>query len=618
MVEATKTDVAKPDYLSLVNKGGSGFNVSELVSAIVASEIEPKRVLQNSKQEKTESAISGIGFLNSQVGVTQKNFQTIQRDKFFTTSSSSPSNIEIVSRDESKLSPGTRSISDVTTAKKMIFELGGFTSLTDTFSANLTIDYGSWVKTNGVTNSTSNFESGKTYIVTSELSGNDVTSIRNNSSWTNLGATIPVGSTFTINQGSNGAISQANIRHVDKYTFSDANASSSDSLNFTNKTISEIVALLDAEKDLEAKLVDITGEGTNYSIIISGDDTGFTNGFRITGDARWETSTIPDANANSNKFSQLSSDASFKLDGVQVTRKKNSITDLIDGASIELKADFTSTATVGISRSSTATQKTVEDIIFSLNEFKTEIDRLTFIDIEGDKNGALAMDPSTASIKNKFKRLAIQPLAGFGSKSVYLSQLGIKTNVNGEYIFDKVTFDKTFLNNPEYFGALKDDNLSTNSSEITIFKSEFTTIPDGTYNVSQVGGQWKFGDADLQRVDYNGGSRFTSVKYPGLVIVSASVAPSTFEVYAGQNFSKKIENLMTSVLDVESPLNNAVQSYQNTSSDIEDRLKKLEEREELIKTRYTAQFGKMEQSMTQFNSTKTLLDNFIEAWKKQK
>ena len=108
---------------------------------------------------------------------------------------------------------------------------------------------------------------------------------------------------------------------MDKYTFSDANASSSDSLNFT-KTISEIVALLDAEKDLEAKLVDITGEGTNYSIIISGDDTGFTNGFRITGDARWETSTIPDANANSNKFSQLSSDASFKLDGVQVTRKK--------------------------------------------------------------------------------------------------------------------------------------------------------------------------------------------------------------------------------------------------------------------------------------------------------
>ena len=75
-------EVAKPDYLSLVNKNSSGFNVSELVTAIVAAEIEPKRALQTSKQEKTESAISGIGFLNSQVAVTQKNFNTISSDSF--------------------------------------------------------------------------------------------------------------------------------------------------------------------------------------------------------------------------------------------------------------------------------------------------------------------------------------------------------------------------------------------------------------------------------------------------------------------------------------------------------------------------------------------------------
>ncbi len=33
-------EVAKPDYLSLVNKGGSGFNISELVTSIVGAEIE--------------------------------------------------------------------------------------------------------------------------------------------------------------------------------------------------------------------------------------------------------------------------------------------------------------------------------------------------------------------------------------------------------------------------------------------------------------------------------------------------------------------------------------------------------------------------------------------------
>ena len=45
-------EVAKPDYLSLVNQGGSGFNVSELVTAIVASEIEPKRAIKQPSKKR--------------------------------------------------------------------------------------------------------------------------------------------------------------------------------------------------------------------------------------------------------------------------------------------------------------------------------------------------------------------------------------------------------------------------------------------------------------------------------------------------------------------------------------------------------------------------------------
>ena len=82
MVEVAK-EVAKPDYLSLVNKSGSGFNVSELVDAIVGSEIEPKRNLQKTKQEKTENAISGIGFLKSQASTTQTSFTSLKNDTFF-------------------------------------------------------------------------------------------------------------------------------------------------------------------------------------------------------------------------------------------------------------------------------------------------------------------------------------------------------------------------------------------------------------------------------------------------------------------------------------------------------------------------------------------------------
>ena len=619
MVEVAK-ETAKPDYLSLVNKGGSGFNVSELVDAIVGSEIEPKRNLQKTKQEKTENAISGIGFLKSQASTTQTSFTSLKSDTFFEISSSNTSGVTVTATDETKLQANNRTISNVTTAKRMAFEFGGFSNLTDTFTANLTIDLGKWTKTAASSSAnTTNFQSDKTYIVTSPISvADDVTAITNKSSYGG-GSPIAKDTTFKVSSGQSGTISSAFIKEIDVYAFQDADGANADTVNFTNKSVSEVAALLNAIEGISATTVDTTGEGTNFSIIVTSDNTGADNGFRITGDnARFVTPDLPDASATINKFSQLASDATFTLDGVQVTRETNSITDLIDGATIELKSDFTTTASIGVSRSETAVRSTVNDVISNLNIFKAEIDSLTFIDLEGDANGPLALDPAVNSIKSSFKKLAVEPLNGYGEKSIYLSQLGIKTDSNGDYYLDDTVFKKTFSTNPEYFQALKDENLSANTSSATVTKSPFTQIPVGTYTVSKDGAQWKFGDTNLTRFDYKGGSMFTSTTYPGLVIKTAAADPASFKIYSGQSFSKRVSDLMTKAVEVGSPLRNSETTYKTRSEDIEARLKELEEREKLINTKYTEQFGKMEQAMTQFNSTKTLLENFIEAWKKQK
>jgi flagellar capping protein FliD len=624
MVEVAK-EVAKPDYLSLVNKSGSGFNVSELVDAIVGSEIEPKRNLQKSKQEKTENAISGIGFLTSQASSTQSSFNALKSDTFFEISSSNTAGITLTATDETKLQAGNRNISSVTTAKKMAFEFGGFSNLTDKFTANLTIDLGTWTKTAASSSANTNsITSQKTYMVTAPISaGADVTKITDGSSYGG-GSPIPANTTFTVNNGVSDTISSASIKEIDVYAFQDADGANADTLNFTNKSVSEVAALLNAITGISATTVDTTGDGTNFSIIVTSDNTGADNGFRITSandnndNKRFRTPTLPDASATTNKFSQLASDATFTLDGVQVTRESNSITDLIDGATIELKSDFTTSASIGVSRSETNVRSTVNSVINSLNEFKAEIDRLTFIDLEGDANGPLALDPAVNSIKSSFKKLAVEPLNGYGEKSIYFSQLGIKTDSNGNYFLDDTLFKKTFSTNPEYFQALKDENLAANTSSATVTKSPFTQIAVGSYTVSKDGDQWKFGDTNLTRFDYKGGSMFTSTTYPGLVIKTAAAEPASFKVFSGQSFSKRVADLMTKVVEVGSPLRNSEETYKTRGVDIEERLKKLEEREKLINSKYTEQFGKMEQSMTQFNSTKTLLENFIEAWKKQK
>ena len=129
---------------------------------------------------------------------------------------------------------------------------------------------------------------------------------------------------------------------------------------------------------------------------------------------------------------------------------------------------------------------------------------------------------------------------------------------------------------------------------------------------------WKFGDSNLTRIDYNGGSKFTSVTYPGLVIETTEASPSAFNIFVGKSFSKNFVELADSVLNTGSSIKAAETGYTASNKDIAEKLDKLDAKEKLLTTRYTSQFGEMEQAMSQFNSTKTLLENFIESWKKQK
>ena len=549
-------EVTKPDYLSLVNQGGSGFNVSELVTAMVAAEIEPKRYIQNTKLEKTENSISGIGYLNSQALMTKDSFDEISEANFFDITSSNSTGVSLVITDETQLSASNRTISNVQIARKMVFELGGFSSVSDPLEAagvTIDIDFGTWTENN-----------------------------------------------------------------ADNFSFSEASNNVTKQVSFTSKSLTDIAALFNDVDGISAQIVDTTGDGTNYSLVLSSENTGAGNGFRLGetgGSTRWETTLIPSSTPEDNTFSQLATDATFSLDGIQVSRSGNTITDIMPGIELTLNEDVSGDVAVSTARSNSKIRQTIEDTISSLNEFKDEIDRLTYVDVEGEVNGPLILETSATMLKSNFKKLAIEPLQGFGSSAIYISQLGIKTNSEGQYYLDETVFEKTLSTNPEYFSALKDDNLSSSTSSASVSTGLTTEIPSGTYTVDYDGSNWMFGDTILTS---DGAGTFTSSTYPGLRIETIDASPAQFEVYVGKSFATKIIDLMSETLADGSSLKSAETAYQNLSDDINERLEKLDVREELISTRYTEQFGAMESAMTQFNSTKTMLENFIEAWKKQK
>lgn len=546
-------EVNKPDYLSLVNKNGSGFNVSELVTSIVASEIEPKRILQTSKLEKTESSISGIGFLNSQSSTTQANFETIANDKFFETASTNSAGVELNITDETKVAPTGQTISNVQVARTMTFQLSGFASETETFGANLQFQFGAW------TDQTDTFVPKSTELET---------------------------------------------------------------LEFTDKTLSQVAALFSNVEGISAKVIDLTGEGESFTLVIESEETGAANGFQITAadaDAendRWVTPNDDAIDYPNRQISQHSSNASFELNGVLIERATNRVSDVITGVEINLKADVAGPTSLAVTRSTANMKTTMSDVVFSLNEFRTELDRLTFIDLDGDENGPLALDPAVARIKSDFKKLSVEPILGYPDSPIYMSQLGIKTNSSGEFYVDEAVFERAVRETPDKFYAIKDQFTGSRSDGVDVFKSDFSTIPAGSYLIDQTDGVWAAGDTGLTKSEHNGGASFSFDEYPGVVVYTVDPNPDQFQIFVGEPFSERVNDLMTSILDLSSSVSKAEETYKQQTIDIEERLEKLKAREELISSRYTQQFGAMEKAMTQFNSTKTLLDNFIEAWKK--
>ena len=252
-------------------------------------------------------------------------------------------------------------LEDFANVRTMEFELQDFANNTDTFSANLTIDFGSWTESNGtytfsdsdpVSSTNLNFtdktvsevvdlldgvsgltaelisnadNSAHTVRITSENTGFENgfrisgSGAATDERWTT--PSVPTGHTYS-NDFTRLAseMFSANLT-IDfgswtesggTYTFSDSDPASSASLNFNNKTLSEVIDLIEDISGLTAWLVS-NPDNPSLTVQIRSEETGFQKGFRISGsgaatDERWTTPSVPTDHTYSNDFTQLAED----------------------------------------------------------------------------------------------------------------------------------------------------------------------------------------------------------------------------------------------------------------------------------------------------------------------
>lgn len=270
----------------------------------------------------------------------------------------------------------------------------------------------------------------------------------------------------------------------------------------SNSTLSGIASEINKAKiGVSASVVD-TGSG--FRLVMSSEKTGASNAIQI---------SVLDDDANSldnNGLSRLAfnpsasnltetveaKDATFTVNGVSVSRATNTISDVIEGVTLNLTAKTSgSPVTLKVAQDTAGVADRVEEFVNKYNELQSLVAELTKFDPASKEGGVFLGDAAVRTINNQLKSTLSQLIPGLENASVRtLSEAGITTNAQtGQLQLDRQRFISKLESSPNDMVALFAEQGRTSDSQVEFLTSSINTKA-GTYavNVSQLATQGQF------------------------------------------------------------------------------------------------------------------------------
>ena len=229
-------------------------------------------------------------------------------------------------------------------------------------------------------------------------------------------------------------------------------------------------------------------------------------------------SSISYTSVNSSIETVAASNASFSIDGTDITRTENTITDLIDGVTLTLKSATSAAETIGAIYDNSVAQTAIESIVSEINTLQTSLTTLSQRGLNGAEAGPLAGDPLIRTLQNRIKSYTTTALSGFGTSNKYLAEFGVKTEKDGSLTFNATDFKKAFDRDPDSFSAMTNTRATTPSSSIaaSIVGANFTP-GIYTFKISETGSATLSNNSKVKNASF---------------VVSENATPSAGEVNA--------------------------------------------------------------------------------------
>lgn len=198
----------------------------------------------------------------------------------------------------------------------------------------------------------------------------------------------------------------------------------------------------DAGAGVNAQVVQTSGGA--YRLMLSAKASGTANAISV-------TATPPNLGAQT----ELRAAADAVLDlggGVTVTRSSNTITNLIEGVTLDLK-QAGATTTVSTARDTAAAAEAIKEMVKGLNDALTTLKDLTAYDPTSKKSGALQGDSTARRLTIDLRSAISSAVAGLTGDFTSAGQVGISLTRDGMVKLDEAKLSQALSTN---FDAVTD------------------------------------------------------------------------------------------------------------------------------------------------------------------
>ncbi len=187
----------------------------------------------------------------------------------------------------------------------------------------------------------------------------------------------------------------------------------------------------------------VINNGTTDQLIIAGNSEGRGSAFQMVGADGLADFSYDGSTGATNTLTEIETaqDARIRLDGVTLTRTSNTISDAIEGVTINLlKGDPDKKTTLTIANDRTAVKTAIENLVKAYNEFNTAARQLGGYDEQTKRAGPLNGDSSLRSIQSQLRN-AIGAIFTNPDGVQSLSEIGVSFNRDGSLTLKASTLD---------------------------------------------------------------------------------------------------------------------------------------------------------------------------------